>query len=359
VFVDTDKVLGIYADADTTFTAKVLSLTGTSISAGAEGSVVFSQPTNPYPANFNNYQLTTNKVICMAPAGASGRKDEAVIATVSGTTVTFGTPVKLIWSFPGSIGGGQYTRLIPCSSTLCYVVNRSVAMAVNISGTTITTGNRWYMLGSSQMLDYIAAGTSFGICARLGGVGVSMERAVLSAHKLTAQGIFCFGPAMSISWDGATYSIWNGSAARAIASNSSAIHGGTNGVWYYRNSASVWAAATSNTAVQALIQAQAYSANVMSIDEMRTMSSANWVTMGFLEATYSYMYVAFVNVGENARGISPCWIDHIAFTYTSRARWDQATQNYVINMGAEDQATITKSTAGTASIKAVIMGPET
>jgi hypothetical protein len=354
VKVSTDKVLAAYilAASGTTIRGKILSLTGTSISAGSEATGTLVQG---YLNSKTIAALGTDKALIVAPSTSSTTvKSQAIVASVSGTTITFGTAVNIAFIGGSSTVGGGVPKIICASSGAACVGNKSYLAPLSISGTTITVRTLQPSLGGWADANGWAIGSSFAVLAQNG--YVAANRATVNTAKLTAQSNLLIGPSMSVSFDGETYKVWNGSAARNIASSDTAVHGGTDGVWYYRDSASVWTAASSSTAIQALKQAQAYSANCMSIDEMKDMTTANWTTFGFVEAAAT-TYFAFTWQSDTTRYLNPYDLDKFSLTYTSRDRWDQLNANYVFNMGVEDRVTITKSAAGTKSIKAVIMGP--
>jgi hypothetical protein len=60
---------------------------------------------------------------------------------------------------------------------------------------------------------------------------------------------------------GSTYRVWDGTAARDIASSLASVHGGTDGVWHYRDNADAWAAASTDDAVSAVQEAISAGAN--------------------------------------------------------------------------------------------------
>ncbi|MDD3067198.1 MAG: FG-GAP repeat protein, partial [Candidatus Gracilibacteria bacterium] len=97
----------------------------------------------------------------------------------------------------------------------------------------------------------------------------------------------------SVSFDGRnSFKVYN-SGWRVIASNKNADTGGTEGVWYYRDNSSTWAAAYSNTANAAISQAVAAGANnQMAKAALEGISAANWLATGGFATTQTTLDVA-------------------------------------------------------------------
>jgi hypothetical protein len=81
----------------------------------------------------------------------------------------------------------------------------------------------------------------------------------------------------SFCFDGRTYRVWSGSAWRDIVSDAAAVHGGTDGVWYYRDNADSWSAAYADNATAAISQAVGGGANnQMTGATMAGIADADW-----------------------------------------------------------------------------------
>lgn len=117
---------------------------------------------------------------------------------------------------------------------------------------------------------------------------------------------------------GSTYSVFTGGAWRDIASSSNAVHGGTDGTWYYRNNASVWTAASSNNAQTALSQAVAAgSNNQMTGTAVNALTAGNLVAAGGWDAADDQVRVGATFFSTDYRN-NPA-VDNFAFTATSTA----------------------------------------
>ncbi|HRH31705.1 MAG TPA: carboxypeptidase-like regulatory domain-containing protein [bacterium] len=117
---------------------------------------------------------------------------------------------------------------------------------------------------------------------------------------------------------GSTYSVFTGGAWRDIASSSNAIHGGTDGVWYYRDNASSWTAASSNNAQTALSQAAAAGANnQMSGTAVNALTAGNLVSAGGWDAADDQVRVGATFFSTDYRN-NPA-VDNFAFTATASA----------------------------------------
>gem|GEM_PF-2400336 len=77
-----------------------------------------------------------------------------------------------------------------------------------------------------------------------------------------------------------TFKVWG--SDRPIASDEAAIHGGVDGDWYYRDNASTWTPAPSNTQEEAISLAVAAGANnQMDSTDLAALTSTDWETLGF------------------------------------------------------------------------------
>jgi hypothetical protein len=94
--------------------------------------------------------------------------------------------------------------------------------------------------------------------------------------------------------DRQTFSVFTSGVQRHIASSKNTVHGGTEGVWYYRNNASVWTAAPSNDPEEAISLAilNGSTNNRMTGSALAALSSANWVTLGFDSTTTTTLDLA-------------------------------------------------------------------
>jgi hypothetical protein len=131
---------------------------------------------------------------------------------------------------------------------------------------------------------------------------------------------------------GTTYAVYN-SGWRSIASSLTSVHGGTDGVWYYRNNASSWSAASTNNAQTAISQAVAAGVNnQMSGTATSALTGANLVAAGGWSVS-----IDEVRVGATFYSTSylnnPA-VDNILFTTTASAEeggGSSTPATYVLN----------------------------
>lgn len=115
------------------------------ITAGAEGTVKASSMITSYTATTYG---TDDKVLVIYRDAASGTTTNAMVGTVSGDTVTFGTPVALGTTFNGDLGRSVFeSKMLESGKVLFCCSNtsnaRSTLLVVEIDGSdTITFGTQ-------------------------------------------------------------------------------------------------------------------------------------------------------------------------------------------------------------------------
>jgi hypothetical protein len=127
------SVLVTYGDTSSQWSGKALSISGTTITAGSETSI-----SGVYTSAVMCVALTSTTAFCMNNTATSGR-----IATISGTSLTWGSPTTLATS-----GSNYPTPTFLSSTAVLFAYNpygganagKLVAMVATISGTTITAG---------------------------------------------------------------------------------------------------------------------------------------------------------------------------------------------------------------------------
>jgi hypothetical protein len=108
----------------------------------------------------------------------------------------------------------------------------------------------------------------------------------------------------SVSFDDAnTFEVWG--SWRPIASRLASVHGGTDGVWYYRDNADAWTAAPQNTAASAISAAVAAGANnQMTGTTLSGLTDTDWATAGGFESgtttTINLATTFFTNDAHNS-----------------------------------------------------------
>ncbi len=89
----------------------------------------------------------------------------------------------------------------------------------------------------------------------------------------------------ALSLDGHTYKAWTGSTWRDIVSDVSAVHSGTDGVWYYRSNADIWTPAYADNAQAAISQAVVMGVNnQMSSATLAGIADVDWPDVSSAEA---------------------------------------------------------------------------
>jgi hypothetical protein len=137
---NTNKVVVSYRDASNSGygTAVVGTVSGTSISFGTP--VVFESASIQY--NSSTFDSNTNKVVIAYQDGGNGDFGTAIVGTVSGTSISFGTPVVFVSA------GIQYISATFDSNTNKVVIaykdsntNIGIAIVGTVSGTSISFGS--------------------------------------------------------------------------------------------------------------------------------------------------------------------------------------------------------------------------
>jgi hypothetical protein len=368
----TDKALAVYqlASSATTNKARVISVSGSTITSNA---VVNDTSANtPYLSNAvalaadtvifeeNQYSTTIN-----AP------KQGLQVITVSGTTPTFGTKVNEVLSSTNSSTNRQRLFAASEKDVFYHNFNPYMILRAGVSGSTVTLGRpvetfsgtattTTFLIGGKGNSNNTPGAFAIVLTDNEGGASGNYGTPVYSVPISTA-GYLCTSPCLAVSLNGrSTFSIWTGTAARAIASSLNSVHGGTEGVWYYRNNASTWAAASTSNAQTAIRQASAFPNNLCPIRAWEAMTQANWTTFGFAKSATGTLDVATVmigagsmarntGVGQNAAGL-------LSFGYTARDTWSQTNTGYTINCGSPASITVTNATGGTKDVSVVAYG---
>ncbi|GAB3123800.1 hypothetical protein [Novispirillum itersonii] len=160
--------------------------------------------------------------------------------------------------------------------------------------------------------------------------------------------------AVKLAWsfDGRSWSVWDGSARRIIVTNRASIHGGIDPQWMVRNDADSWVFPPENNAQSALETAFGYTANQTAPAVYAALGAAGFAALGFTKSM-----TGTVRVGM--------WLppggsfDQLTLNYTGRSAWKRAESGYSIDYGREDQVVITRTASGTASVFATVMHVET
>ena len=108
-----------------------------------------------------------------------------------------------------------------------------------------------------------------------------------------------------------SYVVWN-SPARVIASDDIADHGGVDGNWYYRDNASTWTAAPSNTAEEAIsLAVESGANNQMTGTELAALTSTDFSdTDGFAAGTLDVAATFYTTDAHNAPSV-----EDVTFTF--------------------------------------------
>ena len=139
-----DKVVVFYQDQDNSSSgrAKVGTISGTSISFGSEA-IFISNSSDWYSAT----GTTNGKVVVAFEHSASSNDGTAVVGTVSGTSITFGTPV--VFNSSASHTGMTYDSAKD-KVIIAYAAGGGKAIVGTISGTSISFGTQLEFDSSSS-----------------------------------------------------------------------------------------------------------------------------------------------------------------------------------------------------------------
>jgi hypothetical protein len=141
-----DKVVFVYTDiANSSYgTVVVGTVSGNSISFGTP--VVFNQGTTYYSSCA--YDESNGKIVIAYQDAGDSNKGKAIVGTVSGTSISFGTEVE----FAASITGYTATFYHPVqqSIVIAYEASASKLIAGTVSGTSISFGSVATLTGSQM-----------------------------------------------------------------------------------------------------------------------------------------------------------------------------------------------------------------
>jgi hypothetical protein len=359
--IGSDKFLAPYllSGSASTLRAKACTISTRTITAGSEQTHSMNALVSSSHAVSGACGGTDNGVIGYYGVGAGSLNFTYFVGfTVSGTTITFGTEQKHLHA----AGTYVFSTIGRTSNSAYFSIANGIHARMTLSAANVTmAGNR------PVNLSYTGASSSFAVPVSAPGYFVCMlsqgsapKEDVGTVMMITPNGYVASNPLMAFSFDGGTtYRIWNVSTYRDIASSLNSVHGGTNGVWYYRNAASTWTAASTNSAIGALKQATVFPENTNCICDATGMSGANWTTLGFTESPTGTMKIAYIwNSKETPySGGVPEYMDQVTFSYTQRSTWKQnSTSDYTIDAGNENYIKFTKNSVGTASVKMLVLG---
>jgi hypothetical protein len=162
-------------------------------------------------------------------------------------------------------------------------------------------------------------------------------------------------PAYAFAFDGgSTFRIWDGVAARDIASNLSGVHGGTEGEWFYWDGAA-WQVDASNsrdTAVAAAIDADP--GNVTTDDVYAALTAADWSSFGWTAGAAS-SFALFAYERNPAKSVTS-----VGVGYLSLSSWimNANPADFEVNSMATGKVSVARLAAGTATVRIIVLGPK-
>tara|TARA_R110002153_G_scaffold51460_5_gene144719 strand:- start:10358 stop:12613 length:2256 start_codon:yes stop_codon:yes gene_type:complete len=142
--VDTDKFAAVYADDTTTVDCIVCTVSGTVITPGTTAQV--AAVTGHRQGGIQCVQLTTDKIAITYCDAATPDSFEMKVATISGTTPSFGTAAVIETSTGGFASNGFDLQSVNAETVIATYEDtddsKSYVIAASVSGTTITGGTQ-------------------------------------------------------------------------------------------------------------------------------------------------------------------------------------------------------------------------
>jgi len=362
------KAIVTYADMQYTNdgTACILDISGSTITAGTPS--VFANVNSAYTAVA---MLSSTKAIVAYRDTANSSYGTSRILTISGTTITSGTPVVFESASVSKLTISVFTSTQAIATYVNNATTYGASCILDISGTTVTAGTPTVINNSNTNHTYSAALSSDRAVVVYHRVGASFYRygtarvimTEFSTHvsnqyvsaisgsdsvdttfytdlnsvtvtdtlnSQTANYAFSFNPTFTGSAVSGGSFITIGSSqttARTIASSLNSVHGGTEGTWYYNTNtsyaSSTWAAATVNTTAGAVEQAQTVTANRMSSAAVGAVTDTNWPAFGTKFATAIILYTS-------STATSPT-VDKVEFNYDADVL-NRLSYDYTVEM---------------------------
>ena len=362
--------------------SRFLTVSGTTITTGAK--LQFSGGTI---GDCRVQSISATKAICCySDTYNVSHRATVVILSVSGTTVSAGTIVRVnntYFAYQMDIAVISETEALFVFTEAYTNVNYSI---LTISGTDITAGTIVddYIVGHADELEIaLLTSTKFISGYRDSGNSNYATSEVLdleAALYVTNQYVTTISGSDSI--DSTFYADWNStavtetlngqtalyafstnstpsaqeitggtfgiiksgqSAVRKIASSLNSVHGGTNTVWFINTNATygseTWAAAATNEAKAAIQQASAVTANQMSGTEFAGISDANLPAFG----TQLSLAITLKSTDSTA---TPS-VDKVLFNYDANVIIRDETDQYIIEMPATNTIRVTAPSSGT------------
>lgn len=347
--INTNKHLACYERSGSTqYRAVVLTVnTGTNTVTGGTPITVDSIS----PGTAQVLAVGTDKAITVYGANAAAM--QARVITVSGTTPTAQTAVSL------GINGGNPAIIYKADNSNVFAgINGSTLYWLKISGNTVFNADNSLIQGSMRYLSSAfseAANNRYPVCILSSGQVIMSGYDTGGGIRLGYFNYADWSPSTAFSFDARnTWRIWQieTAALRNIASNLNSVHGGTNGVWYYQNASDVWVAASINSQRQALKEAFSVVKNRTPAGFYTQLTDANWNTFGWAKSATGTIDLAVSFDATNSE------LSQLTWNYTSRSQWNMMAEDaYRRNLELETQVTITKLTGGSSNIQASVLYP--
>ena len=359
-------------------TSCILDVSGTAITAGTE--VVFTSSTATYK---RVDLLTSTKAIVVYRDGAN-TYGTACVLDVSGSTITAGTPVVFE---SAATTDTAVTRLSDTSAMATYTDSGNssfgTSIILTISGSTITAGTPVVFESASTADNDVVALTATKVVAVFKDAGNSNYgtsividtesplyvtsqyvsaisgtdtidttfytdlNSVTATETLggqTANYVFSFNPTLTanVVTGGSFIVIGAGeTATRTIASSLASVHSGVDGTWYYNSNATyasaTWSASTVNTTAGAVEQAQTVAANNMSGTAVGNVADGNWPAFGTKFALGIVLYSASTSATPS--------VDQVVFDYDAHVL-NRLSYGYTVEMPSTALVKVTAPSSG-------------
>ena len=370
------KAIVVFRDGGNSLrgTARVLTISGTSVSAGA--STTFNTLN---ASHINIAKLSSTKAIVVwQEADSAPTPGKTCVLTQSGTTVTAGTPVT-------------HDTAATLDTSIAYISDdkvlvtykdttntRGVALVVEVSGTVPSPKTKFEFRDGDIGSQSCAALTDNKLILIEGEGGhtvLDLETAtyLTNQYVTTISGTDSVDTTYYSDWNsntatetlnsqsayyafsvnstpsaaevtGGTFMIVGGSqtATRNIVSSLSSVHGGAAGVWHKNTNttygSATWAAATTNEAKAAIQEATAITANQMSGTAFAAISDTNLPALGTQLSVAMTLY--------SSDSTKTPTIDGVSFNYDGNVINRLKTDDYTVEMPSTGVIKVTAPSSG-------------
>ena len=323
------KAVVVYRDGTNTYgTACILDVSGSTITAGTP--LVFESAAT---TDTSVTRLSDTSAVATYTDGGNSSFGTSIILTISGSTITAGTPVVFE---SASTADNDVVALTATKVVAVYQDTGSSSY-----GTSIVIDTEANLYVTSQ---YVSAISGTDTIDTTFYTDLNSVTATETLGGQTANYVFSFNPTLvsSVVTGGSFIVIGTGeTTARTIASSLASVHGGVDGTWYYNSHATyaseTWSASTVNTTAGAVEQAQTVASNNMTGTDVGNVADGNWPAFGTEFALGIVLYSASTSATPS--------VDKVVFDYDANVL-NSLSYGYTVEMPSTALIKVTAPSSG-------------